>query len=104
MVRLAEPFDQPRAQHIHGGVFQPAAAGLGNYDDDFGSVRFAQALCEGRADGGRTEILILNIDPAARRGDGVLEKILDLAHGGLSGVLRRGPRDGDSDILQIRRH
>ena len=62
LVRVAQAFQQTRAEDIHGGAFQPAVA-LPRYDEnDFGAVRFAQAIDEGLDHGSGTEVLIFDVD------------------------------------------
>ncbi len=101
-VRVAEPLNEACAPHVHGCVLQPTAARLRDDEDDFRSVRFTQACCQSITDDGGTHILVLDVDPAARRRDGVLKEFFDLAPSLLPAMLGFGAGNGDADVSEIR--
>ena len=83
----AQPPQDDDAGRVHDGAFQKALAGERADDDDVRPVGPAKAGGDGGGDGGRGQVLGLDVERLSRRLDRPEHEGLDLAHG-------QGLRDG----------
>ena len=72
------------------------------HEHDLGTVRLAEAALERLGDARRGEVLVLDIDRAARRGGHVEIELLDLAYRRQLAARRQRARDADVDIGRAR--
>ncbi len=94
-IAFHQPSQEPRPQDAHGALFEPAALLAREHGDDLGSVRLGEPSRQGGADGGRGQVLALDVDPTAGAGDGGSRGLEHLLHAGP--VVGGGNGAGDAE-------
>src|SRR5215217_6640979 len=88
-----QALDEARTQHVHRVLLEPAVAEQAKHQYDLGPLRLLQPLLERRGDARRGEVLVLDVQRMASRGNRVEVELLDFAHGRLLAARWHGACD-----------
>jgi len=103
-VSRPEAPQETRTQDLHGALLEPAAAAQARHDDDLRPVGLGEARSDRLAHRRGSEVLVLDIDAAPRRGDRIEIEPSHLLHAVRAGVAWLGAGYADDGIGNVRPH